>query len=172
MTAQSNYELRYQDFSKEESTVKYTSVKLDGDNYDAQIVLAHNLRTATDNITLGARIQETVVSERNNSAAATPTNTAAQRENKWLIAYRDVTQYYDAPSTAFPNAGYGKKFTLDVPTADLSLLPSGHSDTIDPAASGLPSAITAYITAFEAFQKSPYNGDVEITEIVAVGRNL
>jgi len=172
MAAQSNYELKYRDFSKEDSSVKYTSIPMDGDNYDAQLVLAHNLRTATDNITIGARIQEIVTSERNSSAAATPTDTNAQRERKWLVAYRDITQYYDAPSTAFPNAGYGKNFTLEVPTADLSLLPTGHSDTIDPDASGLASAITAYITAFEAFQKSPYNGDVEITEIVAVGRNL
>lgn len=172
MSAQSSYSLKYQDFSKEKSTVTYTGVQLDGANYNAQLVLAHNLRSATNNITLGAMIEETVVSERLASDQPVPTDKSCQRERKWLIAFKDVTQYHDFPLTAFPNTGYGKKFTLDVPTADLELLPAGHSDVIDPGAAGLDAAITAYIAAFEAFQRSPYNGAVEITEIVAVGRNL
>jgi len=172
MTAQSKYALSYLDFSKEDSTVTYTGVALDGDNFDAQLVLAHNLRTATDNITIGARIKEEVTAQINGNAADAPTDVNAQRERKWLVRYKDTTQYYDAPSTAYPNPGYGKKFTLEVPTADLSLLPTGHSDVVDASASGLNAALTAYFAAFNAFQRSPYNGVAEVTELVAVGRNL
>lgn len=172
MSGQSSYQLKYKDFSKENSTVAFTGVQLDGDNYDAQLILAHDLRTATDAITLGARIEETVISERLASAAATPTDKSAQRERKWLVRYRDVTQYFDFPSTAFPNTGYGKTFTLDIPTADQSLLGAGNSDIINPTDAGIAAAITTWIAAFEAFQKSPYGGDVEVDQLVLVGRNL
>lgn len=172
MAAQSNYSLRYMDFSKEESGVTFTGVALDGASYDAQVVLMHNLRSAVDGITLGARQQEKIVADTQNSSLDAPTDKNAQRERKWLVLYKDNTQYYDFPSTAFPNPGYGKKFTLDIPTADLSLLTAVHSDTLDADDPALPAAITAFITAFEAYQISPYNGAAEVLEITAVGRNL
>ena len=172
MPAQSSYELRYKDFSKELSSVRYLSVQLDGTNYDAQLILAHNLRTATDNITLGARVEETVVSERIASALPAPSDKSAQRERKWLVRYRDNTQYYDFPSTAFPNTGYGKIFTLEIPTADQALLPAGNTDVINPTDAGIAAAITAWIAAFEAFARSPYNGAVVVEQLVMVGRNL
>lgn len=172
MAGLGKYTLRYKDYSDEESSVGYNSVALDGTNFDAQLVLAHNLRTATDGITLGARIGETVTAEQIVLSAATPTDRNCQRERKWTVVYRDNTQYYDFPSTAFPNAGYGKKFTVDVPTADLSLLTAAHSDTLTAGDTALAAAITAYITAFEAFQVSPYGGAAVVEKLVAVGRNL
>lgn len=172
MAALSNYSLQYRDFSKEDSTVTYTGAQMDDANFAAQIILAHNLRSATDGITLGARQVERVVAQNLNSAQPTPTDKNAQRERKWLVVYKDTTQYYDSPSTAFPNTGYGKVHTVEVPTADLSLLTAAHSDRLDADDPGLPAAITAYITAFEAFQLSPYGGESEIIEMVAVGRNL
>lgn len=172
MANQANYELRYQDFSKEESTVKFTSVEMDGGNYNAQMILAHDLRAAVDNITLGARVLETVISERKAETPAVPTDKNCQRERKWLVVFRDETQYFDFPSTVYPNPGHGKKFTLEIPTADNAMLPAGHSDHIDPDEAGVHANITAFVAAFEAFQKSPYGGDVEVIEIVQVGRNL
>jgi len=172
MPAQSTYELRYKDFSNEPSSVKFTSEQLDGANYNANMILAHDLRAATDNITIGARILETVVSERLASVQPPVTDKSAQRERKWLVRYHDDSQFLDAPANTVPNTGYGKVFTVEIPTADQSLLPAGNTDTIKPTDAGINAAIVTWIAAFEAFQRSPYNGAVEVDSLTLVGRNL
>lgn len=102
---------------------------------------------------------------------AVNTDPEAQRETKWLVTYRDTTPYLDALN-AIPNPGYGKIFNAEVPTADLSgthLQPnSDHAKLDDPE-------IEAFVTAFEANVRSPYNyganaPSVEVLDIQQVGR--
>lgn len=172
MSGQSKYELRYQDFSKEESSVGFNGVQMNAGNYAAQMILAHDLRTAVNAITIGALIAEKVMAENFAYVIAVPTDKNAQRERKWLVAYKDGSQFSNSPTNTVNNPGYGKKFTVDIPTADLALLPDGHSDKIDPDDAGIATEITDFITAFEAYQRSPYGGVAVVTQIVAVGRNL
>lgn len=172
MSGLSKYELRYQDFSKEESSVGYTGIQMTAGNYAAQMILAHDLRTATNDIVIGALILETVVSEKLATISPVPTDKNCQRERKWLIAYKDISQFSNSPTNTVNNPGYGKKFTVDIPTADLSLLPDGHSDKIDPDDAGIATELADFIVAFEAYQRSPYGGAARVTQIVAVGRNL
>jgi len=167
----SRFARTYIDFSVEKSTIDFAIRDMTAGTIAALLTEAATLGSAIDDLSGGTLGKSQLIQDSANFNATPPTDPNAQRERKWLVRYRDITQFYDAPSTAFPNAGYGKTFTLEIPTADLSLLPAGHSDVIDADAAGLNAAITAYITAFEAFQKSPYNGDVELVELVAVGRN-
>jgi len=125
------------------------------------------LRTATEGL-----IRGTIKSERLNVfdtllSNTPPSDTDAQRETKWLVTYEDNLPFFDDPINAIPNAGYHKIFTLEIGTADLSLLVSGESE-LDLA----DTEAAAWITAFEALARSPYGGTVNVLGIAHVGRNL
>lgn len=103
------------------------------------------------------------------------TNTAAQREQKWLVTYKDVKKWLDAAGT-IANGAYRKKFTFEIPCADLSLLQTNSDQMNVTAGAGL-----ALVTALEANAKSPYNKDapsfgtdteyIKVLSIRHVGRN-
>jgi hypothetical protein len=79
------------------------------------------------------------------------TNPLAQRENKWLVRYHDTS---------------ARKFRVELPTADLSLLDTG-TEFLNLA--GTEAA--AFKTAFEAVAKSPDDQSaVVVDSIQFVGR--
>jgi hypothetical protein len=126
-------------------------------------------RLGVNNITLGTFNKEQMDVFDTVITNDLPGDVNAQRERKWLVLYEDSTQYFDAPVNAIPNAGYLKKFTIDVPTADFSggrLKP--HSDEADFA----ETSIAAFQTSFEQIARSPYGGRCRIIGMTAVGRNL
>lgn len=126
---------------------------------------------ATDYITRG--IYTTSV-EANRVSYAPPMSKAvdplANRQSKWLVTYTDTTEFLDPPTNSIRNPNYRKLFTLEVPTADLSLR-VGNSDQVFPAAS-VPTAITTWITAFESIARSPSGGMISVLRIMDVGRSI
>lgn len=120
-------------------------------NIVAQLGLAAALWTAALDLTLGSQAATKVLALSTVSAVEN-TNPLAQRENKWLV------RYHDSAST---------KFTVEIPTADLSLLDTG-TEFLD--LTGTEAA--AFKTAFEAYAKSPDDPTLTVTldSIQFVGR--
>ena len=95
-----------------------------------------------------------------------PSDPNAQVERKWQINYVDSLPFFDAPANAIPNEGFGKRFQVEIATADATLvLPN--SEYMDLGA-GTPGE--DLVDAFEALARSPYGGTVSVTDVVLVGR--
>lgn len=121
-------------------------------NFTAQTGLVSALFTAALDITLGAQSGSNTQAVATSSAVEV-TNPLSQRENKWLVRYHDAD---------------GTKFSLEVPTADLSLLDAG-TEFLNLADGGV---IAAFVAAFEAVAKSPDDPTLAVTvdSIQFVGR--
>lgn len=157
------------DYSGEKSNVSFnvgavTAVSLPGLLSDFVA-----FRLGVNNITLGTfnkerlEVFDTVITN------DLPGDVNAQRERKWLVVYEDATQYFDAPVNAIPNAGYLKRFTIEVPTADFS---SGRLKPQSDQADFAAPSIAAFQASFEQITRSPYGGSTRIIGMTAVGRNL
>jgi len=135
----------------EKSTWSLWTANLSAANFTAQQGLISALYTATLDLTLGSQAATSELAVSTQSAVEN-TNPLAQRENKWLVRYHDSG---------------GTKFTVEIPTADLSLLTTG-TEFLDLA--GTEAA--AYKTAFEAVVKSPDDPTLAVTldSIQFVGR--
>lgn len=81
-----------------------------------------------------------------------PTNTLAQRENKWLIEFEDTTTHV--------------LYKSEFPGADLSKLEanSDYADLTD-------TDVAAFVTAFNSFVQSPTGHSVAVRSMKFVGRN-
>lgn len=125
---------------------------------------------AIDAITLGTIRDDTLTAYSTNRSSIPPTDANAQRERKWLVRYTDNVQFFDDPINAIPNAGFGKIFTMEIPTAALGLagVMIAGTDKANLTVAPMP----AFVTAFQNMARSPYGGTVTILEITAVGRNL
>jgi len=123
-------------------------------NFTAQNGLISALFTATLDITLGAQAGTNILAASTRSSVNV-SNPLAQRENKWLVRYHDSS---------------GVKFSVEVPTADLSLLTEG-TEFLNLADGG---PIAAYVSAFEAVVKSPDDPThaVTVDSIQFVGRKV
>lgn len=145
------------DYSDEKSNWSVPITTLTAANLAAQTTLIDNLKTAVAAITLmDVNKNETVV-VRDIHAGVLPTNPLAQRENKWLIRYvSDASQ---------------KKFSVEIPGADLSLLSTApQSDFMDSGSA----EYAALKTAFEAIVRDPddASGTVTMGTVQFVGRRL
>lgn len=136
----------------EKSSWAFWTATLTAANFTAQTGLISALYTAALDITLGSQSGTRVLAV-STASAVENTNPLAQRENKWLVRYHDAN---------------GTKFTLEIPTADLSLLDTG-TEFLNLADGG---PIAAFVTAFEAVVKSPDDPSLAVTldSIQFVGR--
>jgi len=145
------------DFSDEKSSWGFSVVTLTAANVAAQQTLLDALTAATDDIVLTGATKEETVYKRTIHSGVQPTNPLAQRENKWLVRYLGDATF--------------KKFSLEIPGADLSKLTTSpqtdFADLTDPD-------IAAWVTAFEAVAKSPDDPTetVTVSSIQFVGRRL
>jgi len=123
-------------------------------NFVAQNGLISALFSAALDITGGAQAATNIlaVSTRSSVVVTDPT---AQRENKWLVRYHDTS---------------GVKFSVEIPTADLSLLTEG-TEFLKLADGGV---IAAFVSAFEAVVRSPDDPThtVTVDSIQFVGRKV
>lgn len=134
------------------STVVFTGVDLTNLNIVAESAAADALRLAAEAITLGG-IQKRALVAWENDTRVEPSDPFAQREMKWLVKYTD-----DVTS---------QKYQLEMPCADLQYLDPNNSDKALMTAG----PVAAFVSAFEAFQKSPGDGNpVTVNEILFVGR--
>lgn len=135
----------------EKSSWKVWGATLTAANIVTQAGLASALWSATLDITLGSEAATKLLASSTQSAVVN-NNPLAQRENKWLV------RYHDSAST---------KFTVEIPTADLSLLDQGTE-----FADLTGTEMAAYVVAFEAYTKSPDDPTLSVTidSIQFVGR--
>lgn len=75
------------------------------------------------------QVRHTTLTFKYPESAAPVTNVQAAREGKWLVTYKDQTQYL-GPANTINNPGYGKLFTFEIPCANRALL-SGNTDELD-----------------------------------------
>jgi|SRR3990172_4457951 len=74
---------------------------------------------AVDAITLGIQAKQKLVAFENVDASL-PAAAGAQREVAWIVHYHDGTEFFDPPTNAIYNEGYGREETLRIVTADLN----------------------------------------------------
>lgn len=127
----------------EKSSWAFWTSTLSAANFTAQTGLISALFTAALDITVGSQAGTRILAAATVSSVVN-TNPLAQRENKWLVRYHDSV---------------GTKFTLEIPTADLSLLDTG-TEFLNLADGG---PIAAFVTAFEAVVKSPDDPTLTVT---------
>lgn len=155
------------DYSEEKSTIGYHTADITAGTLPGTLTQIGSLRTAIEGITLGVMNKESLMVFDTVLSNTAPTSELAQVESAWLVQYEDNQAFFDAPTNAIPNEGFGKLFTVTIPTADIvgRLLPaSDEADLTD-------TQIAAFITAWEALVHSPYGGTVNVTKITFVGRN-
>lgn len=123
-------------------------------------------RAAITVVIIGNQRSDKLTAYNTNLNPFLPTDPNAQVERKWQINYVDNTAFFDAPVNSIPNEGFGKRFQVELATADASLvLPN--SEYMDVGA-GTPGE--DLVTAFEAIARSPYGGVAAVTDVVLVGR--
>lgn len=132
------------DAGNERGTFKVFGTVLTAGNFVAKEALWSTLVDAAMALVLGAKVR-TVYGNVENFTYAQPTNGAA-REIALLVQYKDGTT--------------GQKFTAKLPTLD----PTIPDYVINASAKDVvkvdsPTAITDFITAFNAFAINPYTGN-------------
>jgi len=135
----------------EKSSWKVWGATLTAGNIAAQAGLASALWSAALDLTVGSEAATKLLASSTQSSVVN-TNPLAQRENKWLVRYHDTA---------------GTRFTVEIPTADLSLLDTG-TEFLDLGGT----EADAFKTAFEAYAKSPDDPTLSVTldSIQFVGR--
>lgn len=163
-----SYSISIQDYSREKSSMSVKVGVVTAGTLAGLLTQINAFRTATDAIVLGEIQSDSLTAFRSFLSNVVPTDPNAQRERKWLVTYADNTQFFDALQS-IPNEGYGKKFQIEIPTANLTaaLL----IDNTDEADRTNTTWVT-WIDAFEAMAKSPHGGDPLVLDIRAVGRRI
>lgn len=143
------------DYSNEKSSFSVTSVTANAGNLAAQQTLAAALYDATVDLTIGEVTKQQMALVIYDTPAI-PSSVYAQRELKWLVQYQGDTS--------------GKIFSVEIAAPDLTDNVVVNSDVANLASTDW----AAFVTAFEAYVKSPDNGTESVTVIKAmnVGRNL
>jgi len=143
------------DYSNEKSTFGLTSITVNAGNLAAQQTAAAALAAAVEDLTIGElvkQVQTLVILD----TPAIPTSPYAQREMKWLVSYVGDSS--------------GKVFQAEIAAPDITDNVVVNSDVADLASTDW----AAFVTAFEAYVRSPDNGTETVTVIGArlVGRNI
>jgi len=143
------------DYSNEKSTTVLNTTVLTAGNFAAQQTLAAALAAAIEDLTIG-ELTKQINSVPVLDTPAIPTNPYAQREMKWLVQYQgDVS---------------GKLFSSEIAAPDITDNVVPNTDTADITSTDW----AAFVTAFEAYVKSPDDATETVTVIGAhlVGRNI
>ena len=143
------------------NTGNITAVSLPGTLTDIQA-----WRDAVADVIIGNQRSDRLTAYVTNLNPLLPTSKNAQVERKWQVNFVDNTQFFDDPVNAIPNAGYGKKFQVEIATADADLIENNTEYMDISAGEGL-----ALVEAFETLARSPYGGAVLVTDVQLVGRS-
>jgi hypothetical protein len=147
-----SYNLTFLDHDSETSSVSLNTPDLNAGNIAAQLALFADVRDAIEAICIGTLRQEKVSAIVTDIAGVAPANGFAQRETKWLVSGVDTN---------------GLSATLEIPTANLDLLPSGSGVLDLTAGEGL-----ALKTALDLVWRSRNGLSVEVSKVIHVGRNI
>lgn len=157
------------DYSRERSGFSIITGDITAVSLPGTLTQIGALRTAIEGITLGVVADEALRALKTDLSNTPPTSPLAQVESAWLVTYEDTTAFFDDPINAIPNEGFGKLFTLTIPTAELA--PAGRLAPNSDEAVLTETGIAAFITAFETTARTPYGGAVNVVSIRHVGRN-
>lgn len=157
------------DYSREKASFSLATGEVTAVSLPGLLTEVGALRTAIENITLGVVSDERLSVFETNLSNAAATSPLAQVESCWLVIYEDVTAFFDDPVNAIPNEGYGRQFTLTIPTAEIGA--AGRLAANSDNAVLTETGIAAFVTAFEATARTPYGGEVNVVQIKHVGRN-
>lgn len=143
------------DYSNEKSSFGVTSITANAGNLAAQQTAAAALVAAVEDLTIGEVVKQSmnlVILD----SPATPTSPYAQREMKWLVSYIGDSS--------------GKAFSVEIAAPDITDNVVPNSDVADLNSTDW----AAFVTAFEAYVRSPDNGTetVTVTGARLVGRNI
>ncbi len=156
------------DYDRETSSTNLQTGAVTAVSLPGLLTQIGTLRTALEGITVGVVSAESLYAFRTRLSNTPPSDPQAQRERVWVVHYEDNQAFFDPPTNAIPNEGFGKNFAIAVPTADFSgtrlLANSEDADLTE-------TSIAAFVSAFEAIARSPYGGTVNITRIEAGGRS-
>lgn len=112
-------------------------------------------------------LRKTNITESFSESADNVTNVYARRETKWLVTFRDNTQYFDVGNT-ISNPGFGETFNMEYPTGNPNLTVAG-GELLDETVTEVQNLITAW----EAVVNSPTGGnECLFVRAKLVGRNL
>lgn len=157
------------DYSREKSSFSIQTGDVTAVSLPGLLTEVGTLRAAIEGVTLGVVSDERLVAFDTNLSNVPPTSPLAQVESSWLVTMADILPFFDDPVNAIPNEGFGKLFTLTIPTADIAaagrLQPN--SDLADLTETGM----AALVTALEATARTPYGGTVDVISVRHVGRN-
>lgn len=154
------------DYDGQDGIVGLNCQVLTAANFDAQNTALVDLRTAIgdiiDGLVASSRIThlQTLL-----SSAARATDPNAQRGNKWMVHAHDATLNLGA---GVPNPYYLKPFHYEIPTADLELRVDNKNEVWVEGGANNVADFDDFVTAFEAFAKSPVGGSLQIDSIEAV----
>lgn len=153
MATQNTFQIT--DYSNEKSSLGLTSVTANAGNLAAQQTLAAALFGAIEDLTIGELTKQSMALVIYDTPAI-PTSPYAQRELKWLVSYVGDTS--------------GKTFTSEIAAPDITDNVAPNTDIADLSSTDW----AAFVTAFEAYVKSPDNGTEAVTVVSArvVGRNI
>lgn len=155
------------DWSRETSRFSITTGNVTAVSLPGLLDEVGDLRTAIEGITLGNVTKESLSVFDTTLTNATPASDLAQVEDVWVVTYEDNLPFFDDPVNAIPNEGFGRLFTVTIPTADKSGRMLANTDFADLTNGG----IAAFVTAFETTARSPYGGTVNVVSIRYGGRN-
>jgi hypothetical protein len=157
------------DYSREKSSFSITTGDVTAVSLPGLLSEVGALRTAIEGITLGTVSDEALRAFNTNLSNTPPTNPLAQVESAWLVTYEDATPFFDDPINAIPNEGYGRLFTLTIPTADIAA--AGRLAPNSDEAVLTEPGMAAFVSALETTARSPYGGNIRVVSIRHVGRN-
>lgn len=140
------------DHDSEGSTVGVNIADINAGNIVATLAAIATLEAAIDAVVAGTPRQEQIIAVTTDIAGVAPASGWAQRETKWLVSGVD---------------SQGLSSTLEIPTADLTLLAGGTKNLDISAGVGL-----ALANALNAVWLSRAGNAVTVSKIIHVGRNL
>lgn len=144
--------LTYVDHDGESSSVGIYTTDLTAGNITAQLVEADAVMDAIEAVSLCTLRGRSIIALTEEIAGVLPANGFAQRETKWLVSGVDVD---------------GVARTMEIPGADLDLLPSGSGVLDLTAGAGL-----ALKTALDTYWTTPQGVAITVEQVIHVGRNL
>lgn len=152
------------DYSRELSSMDINIVDLTAANLAAQQALLTALQAAATNMVRGipAFVEAVII---DNGSSTPPTDETIQNETGWLIIYADNQAFLDPGTDTVPNPGFGEVYQLYWPCANYTDHLVDGQDVADLAQAD----IAAFVTAFEAYQRSPYGGTITVTEMAVSG---
>lgn len=157
------------DYSREKSSFSIATGEVTAISLPNLLTQVGALRAAVEGITLGVVSDESLSVFNTNLSNIPAASPLAQVESCWLVTYEDDLPFFDDPVNAIPNEGFGRLFTLTIPTAEIAatdrLIPNTDSAKLT------ETGMAAFVTAFETTARSPYGGTVNVVSIKHVGRN-